>query len=189
MQGRLACLGSTGLSAGLALLYVAAVSGPRRWPGEGCCGAMVCFCPIFAGTEPGDEGMAVMDPISLIVGALAAGAAAGLTDTAAGAVRDAYAGLRDLVRRRFTGRRVAQTALDEHERAPRVWQAPLSAELVAVGADTDAGIVAAAQRVMELVDEVGSASGKYLVDLRGAQGVQVGDRNTQTNTFTIPPGK
>jgi hypothetical protein len=77
--------------------------------------------------------------------------------------------------------------LAEHEKTPQVWQAPLSAELTAVGADTDARIIAVAQRVMALVDEAGSASGKYLVDLRGAQGVQVGDYNTQTNTFTAPP--
>jgi hypothetical protein len=128
-----------------------------------------------------------MDPISMIVGALVAGAASGLKDSATGAVKDAYEGLRDLVRRRFVGRRVAETALSEHEKAPQVWAAPLSAELAAVGADTDAQIIAAAQRVMALVDEAGSRSGKYLVDLRGAQGVQVGDRNTQTNTFTISP--
>lgn len=130
-----------------------------------------------------------MDPIPLIMGALAAGAASGLADTATGAVKDAYAGLRDLVWRRVAGRRVAQTALEEHERAPQVWQAPLPAELVAVGADTDAQIIAAAQRVMALVDEAGSAAGKYLVDLSGAQGVQVGDHNIQTNTFTTPPGR
>ncbi|MGH4015183.1 MAG: hypothetical protein ACRDSL_14930 [Pseudonocardiaceae bacterium] len=129
-----------------------------------------------------------MDPISLIMGALAAGAASGLADTATGAVKDAYAGLRDLVWRRVEGRRVARTALEEHRRAPQAWQVPLSAELVAVGADTDAQIVAAAQRVMALVDEAGSAAGKYVVDLRGAQGAQVGDHNTQTNTFTSPPG-
>lgn len=95
-------------------------------------------------------------------------------------------GFADLVRRRFAGRRATETVLVEHEKAPQVWQAPLSAELAAVGADTDAQIIAAAQRVMALVDEAGSASGKYLVDLRGAQGVQVGDHNTQTNTFTAP---
>lgn len=124
-----------------------------------------------------------MDPISLVVGALAAGAASGLTDTATAGVKDAYAGLREMLRRRFGGRQVAQTVLDEHEKAPEVWQVPLSAELVAVGADTDARLIAAAQRVMALVDEAGSRSGKYVVDLREAQGVQVGDHNTQANTF------
>lgn len=128
-----------------------------------------------------------MDPISMIVGALAAGATSGLQDTATDAVRGAYEGLRDLVKRRFTGRRVGEMALTEHEKAPEIWAAPLSAELTAVGADTDPQIIAAAQRVMALIDEAGDRSGKYHVDLRGAQGVQVGDYNAQRNTFTMPP--
>jgi hypothetical protein len=48
-------------------------------------------------------------------------------------------------------------------------------------------VVEAAQQLMALLDAAGRQSGKYLVDLRGAQGVQVGDHNTQTNTFTTPP--
>ncbi|MGH3697434.1 MAG: hypothetical protein ACRDRX_26205 [Pseudonocardiaceae bacterium] len=130
-----------------------------------------------------------MDPISLIMGALAAGAASGLGESATGAVKDAYAGLRDLVRRRFAGHPAAQTALEAHEKAPLVSQAPLSTELVALGIHTDAQIIAAAQRVMTLLDEAGSVSGKYRVDLSGALGVQVGDHNIQTNTFATPPGR
>lgn len=128
-----------------------------------------------------------MDPISVIVAALAAGAGAGLKETTSRAVKDAYGGLRELVRRRLGGRSVAQTALEEHEKAPRVWQEPLSAELVAVDAGSDREIVAAAQQLLALVDEAGTRSGKYLVDVRRAQGVQVGDHNTQTNTFATRP--
>jgi hypothetical protein len=128
-----------------------------------------------------------MDPVSVIVAALAAGAGVGLKETASRAVKDAYGGLQELVRRRLGSRPVAQTALVEHEKAPQVWQEPLSAELVAVDAGSDQQIVAAAQRLLALVDEVGTRSGKYLVDVRGAQGVQVGDHNTQTNTFTTRP--
>lgn len=128
-----------------------------------------------------------MDPISVIVAALAAGAAAGLKDTASCAIKDAYGGLRELVRRRFEGQPVAATALEEHEKAPQVWQAPLEAELVAVNAGADEEIVAAAQRLLALVDEAGTRSGKYLVNAREAQGVQIGDHNTQTNTFTSRP--
>jgi hypothetical protein len=45
---------------------------------------------------------------------------------------------------------------------------------------------------MDLIDtlprrRISSASGKYRVDLSGAQGVQVGDHNIQTNTFATPP--
>ena len=45
-----------------------------------------------------------MDPVTLIVTALAAGAVFGLKDTASAAVKDAYAGLKALVKRRFVGR-------------------------------------------------------------------------------------
>jgi len=128
-----------------------------------------------------------VDPISLIVGALAAGAATGLTDTASTALKDAYAGLRELVRRRFAARQAAQTALVEHEKAPEVWRAPLAAELEATGAGDDQQIIEAAQHVLALVDQSGTPVSKYRVDLRGSQGVQVGDANTQSNTFTTPP--
>ncbi|MBV9728404.1 MAG: hypothetical protein JO309_03105 [Pseudonocardiales bacterium] len=47
--------------------------------------------------------------------------------------------------------------------------------------------VAATQRMLALVDQAGTQEGKYRVDAQGAQGVQVGDHNTQSNTFTSPP--
>jgi hypothetical protein len=128
-----------------------------------------------------------VDPISMIVGALAAGAATGLNDTATTALKDAYASLRELVRRRFAARPAAETVLVEHEKAPEVWQAPLAAELEATGAGVDEQIIESARQVLALVDASGSPPSKYLVDLRGSQAVQVGDRNTQANTFTTPP--
>src|SRR5690349_23355356 len=42
-----------------------------------------------------------MDPVTVVVSALAAGAATGLTDTVATAVKDAYAGLKRLLTRRY----------------------------------------------------------------------------------------
>jgi hypothetical protein len=125
-----------------------------------------------------------VDPISMIVGALAAGAATGLTDNATSAVKDAYAGLRELVRRRFAARPAAEMALIEHEKAPEVWQAPLTAALETTGAGGDEQIIEAARRVLTLVEDSGIPASKYLVDLRGSQGVQVGDHNEQVNTFT-----
>ena len=124
-----------------------------------------------------------MDPVTLIVTALAAGAATALQDGTAQAVKDAYARLKVLVKSRFTGRPKAELVLAEHEAAPQTWEAPLAAELSAAGVDADADLVAAAQALMSLVDEAGSRSGKYAVTVRDAQGVQVGDHNTQTNTF------
>ena len=70
---------------------------------------------------------------------------------------------------------------------PETWQAPLTAELSEAGAGDDASLAAAAQALMELLDAAGSQGGKYAVVVSGSQGVQVGDRNTQTNTFGPGP--
>ena len=124
-----------------------------------------------------------MDPVTLIVTALAAGAASALQDGTSAVVKDAYARLKALVKKQFAARPKGELVLAEHEAAPQTWEAPLAAELTAAGAEGDAHLVAAAQALMSLVDEAGSRSGKYVVTMRDSQGVQVGDRNTQTNTF------
>lgn len=125
-----------------------------------------------------------MDPITLIITALAAGAASGFRETASAAVMDAYEGLKGLVRKRLSGRRDGDLVLARHAEAPKAWEGPLAAELEAAGADHDQNLVAAAQAMMKLVDAAGSRAGKYTVDVRGSQGVQIGDHNTQHNTFS-----
>lgn len=124
-----------------------------------------------------------MDPVSLIVTALAAGAASALQDGASAAVKDAYARLKAVVTRRFADRPKGELVLTEHEAAPQTWEKPLAAELSAAGAEGDADLIAAAQELMALLDTVGSRSGKYLVNVSGSQGVQIGDHNIQHNTF------
>jgi hypothetical protein len=124
-----------------------------------------------------------MDPITLIVTALAAGAAAALQDGTKDAVKTAYARLRDRLKARFSGRPVGEMVLKEHPEAPQTWEQPLRAELEAAGAADDADVVGAAQALMSLIDEAGARAGKYVVNLANAQGVQIGDHNTQTNTF------
>jgi hypothetical protein len=128
-----------------------------------------------------------MDPVTLIVTALAAGAGVGMKDTASAAVQDAYAGLKSLVRKRIAGRPGSQLVLARHEQDSQTWEVPLAAELEAVNADQDSGLVAAAQALMHLVDGAGFRAGKYNVDVRGGQGVQVGDHNIQRNSFGSPP--
>jgi hypothetical protein len=60
-----------------------------------------------------------MDPVTLIVTALAAGAVLGLKDAASAAVKDAYAGLKALVKKRFVGRPKGELVLAEHQVAPQ----------------------------------------------------------------------
>jgi hypothetical protein len=124
-----------------------------------------------------------MDPVTLVVLALAAGATAGLKNAASSTVTDAYSSLKALVKKRFAGRPDGELVLAKYEAAPQTWEAPLTAELVAAGAHSDRELIASAQQLMSLIDEAGSQMGKYVVDAKGAQGVQVGDRNIQRNTF------
>jgi hypothetical protein len=128
-----------------------------------------------------------MDPATLVVTALSAGAASGAGEAATTAVKDAYEGLKRLVSARFAGRNAAEVALAEHESDPETWQAPLTKQLIETGAVTEPSVIEAAQRLMALLDEAGSRAGKYTLDLRGAQGVQVGDHNRQVNRFSAPP--
>jgi hypothetical protein len=144
-----------------------------------------------------------MDPIGLIIAALVAGATAGAKDLATDTIKDAYAGLKELIKRRFkksAGRDAAaggedsdapkgggvdaEAVLEAHESAPETWERPMREALERSGADHDDEILSAAQALLDAAGAKGQ-SGKYRVDARGAQGVQVGDRGQQTNTFGI----
>jgi hypothetical protein len=127
-----------------------------------------------------------MEPVTLILTALAAGVALGMKETASAAVKDAYGGLKALVRRRLAASRDGELVLARFEEAPETWKDPLAVELTAAGADRDTDVVAAAQALMRLADAAGSQAGKYTVQVTGGQGVQVGDHNTQHNAFGPP---
>jgi hypothetical protein len=129
-----------------------------------------------------------MDPITLIVTALAAGAAMGLKDAASAMVTDAYAGLKALVRKRLGGGPDAEMVLAKHESAPEAWQGALKAELSQAGADGDRDLIAAARAFLDLAGKTEARAGKFTIDARGAQGLQVGDHTRQENIFNAPPG-
>src|SRR6266566_9248916 len=91
-----------------------------------------------------------MDPITLILMALGSGAAAALKPTAEQAVKDAYAGLKTLLQRKFAGKPAAEVVLTEYEKKPDVWKAPLEAGIKETGTDQDQDIIAAAKKLLEL---------------------------------------
>jgi hypothetical protein len=125
-----------------------------------------------------------MNGVELVVAALAAAASAGVTDTASSAIRDAYTGLRESVPRRLAARREdSARILEVSEVEPAVWQARLSELLSATGVDQDEEIVAAARSLLQDLSVAGQQARVSLVDAREARGVQVGDHNSQTNTF------
>jgi hypothetical protein len=124
-----------------------------------------------------------MTGTEVIVAALAAGAVAGSTEMARSAVTDAYTGFKNLLRGRLVGRDAAQQALDAVETEPGRWRALLGTDLAESGADDDERVLAAARGLLDLTDPEGVRAGKYRVDVHDSKGVQVGDHNTQTNTF------
>lgn len=124
-----------------------------------------------------------MDPVTLIVTALAAGAASALQDDAKGAIAAALTRLRGLAKKRLAGRSKGELVLAGHEEAPDDYEKPLARELREAGAEQDSELVDAAQQLMVLVDARGAAAGKYNVSIQGSSGVQVGDHNSQVNNF------
>ena len=128
-----------------------------------------------------------MDPLTLILAALTAGAAAGLQSTANQVMQDAYNGLKTLIQHKFAGKPAAETALTQHEQKPDVWKAPLEDELKQTGADKDDEIIKAAQKLMELVEPEQAALGKFNVRISGGQGIVIGEHNTSTMYFGDRP--
>jgi hypothetical protein len=116
-----------------------------------------------------------MDEVTLIVSALTAGAVAGAKDAATAAVGDAYESLRDLVRHWLVGKPNSEevvTALDSGNE-PALWQDRLTVALTESDAAQAPDAVAAAQRLMALLDPEGTRAGKYIIDMHDAEGVQV----------------
>ena len=80
--------------------------------------------------------------------------------------------------------RLREPGSEQRQRLGRVaGHPPLAKAPTARGVSADLVIIETAQQLMGLVDQTGTAEGKYRVDLQGAQGVQVGDGNQQFNTF------
>jgi hypothetical protein len=124
-----------------------------------------------------------MDPITLIVTALAAGVASALQDDAKGTVKATFARLRALAKNRLAGRPSGEFVLEQHEQTPEIYEKPLAHELKESGAAADSALITAAQELMNLLDAHGAAAGKYVVSIQNSAGVQVGDHNSQVNNF------
>jgi hypothetical protein len=120
----------------------------------------------------------LVDPITIVVSALVAGAAAGLDDTAGQVVRDAYAALKNLLKRKLRGAPGADAILDRHEAKPDAWSDAVATILGETNAADNEEIQEAAKRVLELSDPVGSAAGKYNIVVKGGQVGVIGDHGT-----------
>jgi hypothetical protein len=128
-----------------------------------------------------------MDPITLIITAIATGASAGsleaLKDDVKDAAKRAYAKLRRRAQQLLAGRPDGELVLERYESAPQRWEPVLAGELTDAGAASDTDLIGAARELMELVDGDGARAGKFNVTIKDSKGVQVGDGNIQVNRF------
>ena len=116
-----------------------------------------------------------MDPITIIVTAVATGAALGLTDAAAQAIKDAYAGLRALIIRKYGDQGDVQDAVEKVEANPDsgARKALLEEELEKTKAAEDAELLKAAQDLLAAAQPESAQQGQQAVSI-------VGDENKVT---------
>ena len=110
-----------------------------------------------------------MDPISLIVTALVSGAAAGLKPTAEKAVKEAYAGIKALIQRKFG--RVSVDML-EADPASAARQAVVKEDLAKANAGSDEEVLRQAKALLDSIashdPEAAKSVGVDLEDIKGA---------------------
>ncbi len=114
-----------------------------------------------------------MDPVSLVLDALASGTARSSDDRAAAA----SARLRELVAALLAGDPGAHAAVLGQMPGPAAWRDSAGKALAATGAGTDEQVLAAAREVLGLT----GLPGRGQAVLHGARGVQIGDGNYQVN--------
>ncbi len=107
-----------------------------------------------------------MDPLTLIVTALATGASAALKESAGDAVKSAYAKLKGLLQRKLGGRPLGEAVLAGNEEDPEVWKEPLKKELQQAEADRDDEILQVAKALADLVAP--EASRAYTMNITNA---------------------
>ena len=125
-----------------------------------------------------------MDPISIIVAGLVAGASEAVKETAGTAVKEAYTGLKNLIKSRFADDPAAVTALEAHEKDPDTWEKPLRKSLAEVEPENDPELLDHAKSLLEVADPEGTVQGKYNLNITGnVQGLVQGDHNQTTMNF------
>jgi hypothetical protein len=124
-----------------------------------------------------------MEPISLILAALAAGASAGISGTMSRAVEDAYASLKAKVVQALRGDHESLKVLEQHDARPQLFRDQMGQIVSSRGLHEDADLLRAAQSFLAGLDPAGAAKGRYSIDARDSQGLVAGDHNTVTQHF------
>jgi hypothetical protein len=118
-----------------------------------------------------------MEPLSVIVGALTAGAAAAGKDVVTQAVKDAYGALKQMVVTRFGTKADVANAMQQVEQKPdsEGRQAVLKEELKSAGAHEDPDVAKQAQTLLALLKDLGLIdAARYQAYLSGSGAIAQG---------------
>ena len=104
-----------------------------------------------------------MDPITIIMTAIVAGAAAASKEVGAQAVKEAYTGLKTLITRKFSSEADVERAITSVEKRPesKNRQGVLKEELEAAQAAQDADILERASALLDLLKKHGEEPQTY----------------------------
>ena len=125
-----------------------------------------------------------MDPITLILNALTAGAVASVQSTTSEAVKDLYNGLKTLIQRKLSGKQNAELVLSEYENDPGTWETPLKKALMQEHIDREQDILEAARSLILQFNPQQAISIKYSTQNYGTiEGFVQGDNQQITMNF------
>jgi len=102
-----------------------------------------------------------MDPVTLIVAALTAGAVAAAKDVTTQAIKDAYTGLKSLILEKFSQKPAVTVAVQRLEEKPesKIRQDGAKEDLQDAGAGQDKEIAAQANALLDLLKQAGQLGG------------------------------
>jgi hypothetical protein len=120
-----------------------------------------------------------VDPVTVIVSALALGAAAGFEESTTQAVKDAYAALKRLISDRY---RQVDTAPVERLPASEAKRGSLAEDLAEAGADTDVEVLEAARSLITTLKAHDATSGAALgIDLEHVEAAALRIRTVESD--------
>jgi hypothetical protein len=125
-----------------------------------------------------------MEPISLILTALVAGATAAGKDVAGKAVKDSYEGLKALIKKKFEGDALAQGMIEAKPEEIKQVEGLLKTKIAAVGIDKDEEILKAAEAIMKRENPEAFQGVQYNTT-SNVQGDVIGSSGTNSGTINV----
>ncbi len=126
-----------------------------------------------------------MEPSAMIIGAMLAGLTPALKETTSQAITDAYNGLKTVIiyfwNKATNNKQEASVLIENFENDPETFSKPLEKKLTEVLPNPPAEIMNKVTELTDILTEHGY--NKYETKVVNSKGVQIGDGNTQTNTF------